>query len=174
MINKNLAPGPSKQLPPGFRLRFYQQGERAAWARITTQAGEFAHVSAALERFQNEFGPKEAQLPERCLFLENDAKIPIGTAIGWYGRLRSRLLGRLHWVAIIPAYQGLGLARPLISRAINVMAKFHTKAYLTTGTGSFKGIKLYLDYGFKPLIETEKHKIGWRRIEKILNIDLGL
>lgn len=175
MINNDLAACPLTPLPPGFKFRFFRRGESKIWAQITTQAGEFPNLPAALKRFRREFIQEKENLFKRCIFLETTENQAVGTAMGWYNHdFGDGFYGRLHWVAIIPAYQGRGLARPLISQALHIIRQHHGKAYLSTGTRSFKAIKLYLDYGFEPFIQTKEHRRGWRLIEKILNTELKL
>ena len=156
MVNDNIIPCPRMSLPNGYKFRYFQPGDAETWAYIVTPAGEFSSFVAAMARFFNEFTGAESQLWNRCLILETDDKQPIGTAMGWYNeKFRDGSYGRLHWVSIIPPYQGKGLARPLVTHAIHLMKPYHSKAYLTTQTTSYKGIKLYLDYGFRPLIQKD-------------------
>lgn len=169
MINEDITSCPLVPLKEGFSFRYWRPGDEEIWAEIETAAGEFSDLEAALRRFADEFTGFEDELKERCRILESKDKEPIGTSMGWYNReFRDGSFGRLHWVSIVPAYQGLGLARPLVTHAIDLMKAHHTKAYVTTQTTSYKAIKLYLDYGFRPLMHTEDCQEGWQIVAKTL------
>ena len=58
--------------------------------------------------------------------------------------------GRIHWVGIIPAFQGQGLSKPLLSAALARLTLDYRRAYLTTETTSYREINLYLSFGFMP------------------------
>ncbi len=169
MVNDKLKAFPSVSLPDGFRFTRYNPGDEIWWAKVEAAAGEFDSVESALRRFEEEFGPYKDQLQERCVFLEHETAGIIGTATAWYGNFRDEIIGRLHWVAIHPDFQGKKLARPLIKEAMNILARYHRKSYLTTQTTSFKAIKIYLDLGFVPFETSERCKAGWRMLAELLN-----
>ncbi|NMA61609.1 MAG: GNAT family N-acetyltransferase [Firmicutes bacterium] len=173
MINESLLEIPVVTLPQGFRFRYFKEQDEETWIRILTQAGEFPTEEAARERFRNEFSSSIGDLKERTLFIDTQEGESVGTAMGWYNtEFRDGTYGRLHWVSIIPNFQGQGLARPLVTQALKIMKEKHNKAYLTTRPRSYKGIKLYLDYGFKPLMQTKQCAQGWNLVEEFLGIKL--
>lgn len=159
---------PEYPLPPGFRFRFFEKGDETTWARIETSVDEFDNEAAALERFHREFGAHLGDMARRCLFIENEQGEAIATTTAWYGDLRGKMEGRIHWVAIIPAYQGKGLAKPLLSEAMKVLAKHHETAYLTSQTTSYQAINLYLNYGFEPLVMDPTCDEAWCLMEDTL------
>lgn len=61
--------------------------------------------------------------------------------------------GRLHWLAIHPDWQGRGLAKPLISAALTLLAQHHDSAYLMTQIERQAAIHLYQKFGFEPVID---------------------
>ena len=48
------------------------------------------------------------------------------------------------------------------------MKRFHETAYLTTQTTSFRGVAIYLDFGFLPVVEDEESRRGWRMLAELL------
>lgn len=57
---------------------------------------------------------------------------------------------RVHWVAIRPAYQGRGLARPLLFDIGQTLRELgHTRATLTTSHQRALAIALYRKIGFE-------------------------
>ena len=55
---------------------------------------------------------------------------------------------------------GRKLARPLMQN--KRLQSFHDKAYLTSQTTSWIAIKIYLDFGFVPLLESADCRDAWR------------
>ena len=153
--------------PLGFAVRSYAPGDAATWAAIEAKAGPFATEADALAHFETEFAPHAGQLPGRMLFLVGAAG-PIGTTTAWFGEFKGRRCGRIHWVAILPAFQGRGLAKPLLSAAMARIAAKHACVYLTTETTSWRGINLYLGFGFEPVVETPLDREGWAIVEEVL------
>ncbi|NLJ79997.1 MAG: GNAT family N-acetyltransferase [Firmicutes bacterium] len=170
MINEDLSRHSPIPLQPGFKFRFFQDGDQETWAEIEAQAQEFPNIEAARARFQQEFRKQRKELSKRCFFLLDPAGKPVGTAMGWYGssQFEGLLYGRLHWIAIIPSYQSLGLGRPLISQAVEVLKQFHKKAFLVTRPRNYRAIRIYLDFGFKPHLTAKEQHRGWRQVEEIL------
>lgn len=172
MVRNDLADIPNYSLPEGFTFRLFEKGDENIWARIETSVGEFESEEAALERFRTEFGNHLEEMAERCLFIENDLGEAIATITAWYGDLRGKVEGRIHWVGVLPAYQGRGLAKPLLSEAMNRLAQHHDSAYLTSQTTSYQAINLYLNYGFEPYRTSETCDEAWVLMEDVLKREI--
>jgi GNAT superfamily N-acetyltransferase len=158
-------------IPNGFALRRFRAGEQEKWADIERAAGEFSNRQKALNHFGKEFGPHLDDFCHRCFFLTGPGDKPIGTATAWYSDdFLGSEWGRLHWVAIIPEYQGGGLAKPLVAGVLRKMSALQRRAYLTTQTSSYKAVKVYHDMGFFPFIQNKIEIRGW----KILSDKLGI
>lgn len=153
-------------LPDGYTLRFYKEGEEDLWAYVETLADEFESEEKALERFKREFGGHEKELESRLMFLENNEGEVVGTIMGWYGDLRHKNEGRIHWVGIIPEYQGKGLAKPLLYSAMALLMDKHDHVYLTTQYSSIEAINLYEKFGFVGYIDDETHPDAWPTIRR--------
>lgn len=171
MVRKNLKNIPTFSLPPGFRMRQFEEGDEHHWARIETSVNEFENEEAALEHFDKEFGSYRDDMTKRCMFIENSNGAPIGTTTAWYGELtgNGEVSGRIHWVGIDPAYQGKKLSKPLLSAAMNILAHHHSEAYLTSQTTSYQAVNMYLNYGFEPFITDPSCDEAWVLLEGILN-----
>jgi len=89
------------------------------------------------------------ELAKRQFYLCRGEKV-IGTATAWLGRdYKDGSYGRVHWVAIRPAYQGQGLSRPLMSEVLRALKRLgHERAYLTTSRRRPIAIRLYKSFGF--------------------------
>ncbi|MDD4043659.1 MAG: GNAT family N-acetyltransferase [Anaerolineaceae bacterium] len=159
------------ELPVGFRVRFFEQGDEQTWAKIETAVDEFPDEAAALAHFENEFGATRDEMKRRCLFIENEHGEAIGTTTAWYGILEgeTQISGRIHWVGVIPEYQGMKLSKPLLCKAMQVLAKYHDSAYLTSQTTSYQAINLYLNFGFAPYLTNQTDIEAWVLMEEVLD-----
>lgn len=171
MVRNHLLDIPQFSLPSNFQLRLFNEGDEHKWTNIETQVAEFQNEQLALKRFNQEFGSHIDDMMKRCLFIENEHGEAIATTTAWYGQLteQNEILGRIHWVGVVPAYQGKKLAKPLLSAAMNILANHHKAAYLTSQTTSYQAINMYLNYGFEPLFTTPSCHEAWKLIEKTLN-----
>ncbi|HJO94604.1 MAG TPA: GNAT family N-acetyltransferase [Victivallales bacterium] len=169
MTIDNLLEFPMHNLPKGYQIRTFKNFDERYWADIETSAGEFTDTDEAVLRFQKEFGGRKIDLYDRCLFLESKTDGIIGTATAWFSDgLFNDNYGRVHWVGIKKEFQGRKLAKPLLSHTLKKLSEFHTQAYLTTQTTSYKAINMYLNYGFTPFINNEKHVEAWQILYKYL------
>lgn len=163
MVCPDLARGPSFETPPGYAVRGWRPGDREAWLRIHELAEREAPVSA--EVYARDFGTDEAELARRQLFLLDAADREIGTVTAWFGNLEGQALGRIHWLAIIPDYQGRGLSRVLLARACHRLIELgHARAYLTTHSAKLRAIRLYRHHGFQPLPRTGPERAFWKTV----------
>ena len=173
MVLEDLSGIPRFSLPPGYSFRGFKEGEEEIWARIETSAGEFASIQEAIQHFQREFGEYQREMCDRCLFVETENGEPVGTATAWYGTLApGGAAGRLHWIGIRREYQGRGLGKPLVSRALELLAARHQRAYLTTQRSSLVAIKIYLDFGFLPYLTEQVQEKEWQLISAQLGVPI--
>lgn len=170
MSRNHLKGIPQFPLPKGFRLRLFNKGDELQWANVETKVKEFADEQAALIRFEEEFGGHSDEMTKRCLFIEDQFGDVIATTTAWYGKVvgEKEVLGRIHWVGVVPEYQGLKLSKPLLSAALTILAEHHTKAYLTTQTTSYQAVNMYLNYGFRPLLMHSTCEEAWMLMEEQL------
>lgn len=163
MIRETLAGLPRYPCPSGYKFHLYEDGDVRHWADIETSAGEFESIDKARAHFLKEFGPFQEEMARRCVFLTTDEGRYAGTATAWYNSdFRDGEFGRIHWVGIHRDFQGKGLGKPLMSEAMDVLGRYHSRAYLTTQTTSAIAIKIYLDFGFAPLFVRESCARAWR------------
>lgn len=161
---------PQHPLPKQYGWRFYQPGDENHWARIETSAGEFSRIEDGLRRFERDFPDKEP-LPERMMFL-TDGGVPFATVTAWF---EPDGAGLLHYVAIDAEHQGRGLSRALTGLGMNrLRALGHRSARLDTQTYSWVAIKVYREFGFRPVMHGEDEKRGWRIVSEKTGIDFGM
>ncbi len=172
MIRENLDDIPQHELPVGFTLRPYQPGDEAAWLAIHLEADQYNVITP--DTFTEQFGADAKMLAERQFYLCDGTGQAIGTATAWFNTYRGQAYGRVHWVAIVPAMQGRGLAKPLLTALCHRLRRLgHQRAYLTTESARLPAINLYLRYGFTPDIRSEQEAQAWQSIGRQLGLRLG-
>lgn len=153
--------------PAPYALRTYRNGDDLAWCAIETTAGEFANVQDAMARgFNVYFRPDELLLEGRMVFAVDEKDMPVATATAWFDGGK----GLLHWVAVHNEHQGRGLARPVIAAAMRSMQeKGYKQAVLHTQPQSWVAIRLYLEFGFRPVWKDDEKVIaGWEAVYRKL------
>ena len=164
MARDSLEAMPQYSLPEGFSLRWCRPGDETLWRSIQLAADSYNHFDEG--RFAREFGADTVRLQERQCFLFSPDGEAIGTATGWWGQAVAEEIGRVHWVAIVPAFQGRGLSKPLLTAVCErLRALGHERVFLTTSTARIVAIRLYLGYGFEPLVRSPGEDASWRELE---------
>lgn len=140
-----------KSLPTGYRFKFYTPGDEINWAEIEYKVKEFDSFNEALRAFYERYTEMESALEKGLFFILDDNNNYCGTCMAWvdpddkYGEVNA-----LHWLAVSPEYQNMGLAKALISKVIELLGT--TKPiYLHTQTWSYKAVLIYQSLGFRLL-----------------------
>lgn len=163
MIRENLDDIPDCSLPDGYSIRWYGPGDENTWLEIQSLADRYNEVTLSL--FEKEFGTDTKVLSERQCFLCDSHHNAIGTASAWYGSYQRECCGRIHWVAIVPQFQGRGLSKPLLAQTCDRLRSLgHSKTYLTTQTCRLPAINLYAKFGFVPVIDSAKSREVWQEL----------
>lgn len=184
MTRANLDSLPEFKLPSGFALRWYQPDDEAHWLRIHLAAEQFNPITP--EIFQKQFvveaerglqpasarvrgsGLKSAlqELRERQCYLLAPTDEVIGTGTAWFNdNFEGARWGRVHWMAVAPEFQGRGLGNALLFTVCTRLRELgHERAYLTTSTARIPAIKMYLKFGFAPVIRCAEDEVVWKEI----------
>jgi GNAT superfamily N-acetyltransferase len=170
MIRESLEDLPQFPVPAPCTLRWYRPGDEAAWLRIHLEAD--AHNTFTPRTFEEQFGRDPRVLAERQCYLCDAEGEAIGTTTAWFHDYRGRPFGRVHWVAIVPAMQGRGLANPLLTAVCNrLRALGHERAYLSSATVRVPALNLYLKFGFLPVVRTEEDLRAWSLVRPWIRPD---
>ena len=160
------------ELPEGFHYEFFKTGDEEEWVRIHIESGEFTSYEKGLKHFHDFYDYFIDELDKRCVFIiDSNTGEKIGTAT--ISLLKEKEYGyeaAVDWVAIKKSYQGKGLAKPLITKFMDIAKdNGHTSLILHTQTNSWLAAKLYLDYGFEILNKDEV--MGWSILRSIIDHD---
>jgi len=164
MVLENLDSIPTFDLPAPYAIRPYQADDETAWTQIHIHSDDLNPITPEL--FSQQFGSDPGLLRARQLYLVNEPGLPIGTGTAWFNPdFQGRNFGRVHWLAIVPEYQGRGLGKALLSLICRRLVELgHEEAYLTTSFQRIKAIRLYLNFGFKPLISSSQEQEAWNEL----------
>ena len=173
MIQRDLSRAPRFEMPAGYRMRFYRQGDADTWLRIQVAAEQFQVPTA--QTFEESLGGATDYQAQRIMFLVDPAGKDIGTISAWNDdHFKGREMGRIHWVAIVPEAQGRGLAKPMLSAACDVMRDHgYNEAWLWTSTGRVAAINLYLQFGFAPAPRDDAERAALHELAHLLKYPFG-
>lgn len=138
-------------LPEGYSFRLYEAGDEKHWATIETSVDEFESTDHALAYFDREFAPNAAEMKRRCTFVCDSTGLPAATATAWWSVAGDKRFGLIHWVAVTPRCQGLGLGKAVTQRAMQLLAQCESgrPAMLHTQTWSHIAVRMYHALGFR-------------------------
>jgi GNAT superfamily N-acetyltransferase len=142
-------------LPEGFRFTCFQPGDEKEWARIESSVLEFSRQEEALTYFQKEYLPHGSDLSERCLFVSTESDRKIATTTAWWSSRNQIRVPSLHWIAVDPEFQGLGLGKALVGKALvaSISLDGDRESFIHTQTWSYSAIGIYLKAGYSILRE---------------------
>lgn len=170
MVRPDLHAIQEVRAPSPYAVRWYEPGDETHWVRI--QAAADLHNSITPELFVREFGTDSAALSLRMAFLCGPEGYPIGSASAWFAQEPwGAMFGRVHWVAVLPEFQGRGLSKPLLSAVcVRLRELGYMRAYLTTATVRVAALNLYLRLGFVPQAASRTDMAAWEHVRPLLRI----
>ncbi len=140
------------RLPEGYGIRLYTPGDEREWAAVEASVGEFDSPAEAEAYFARTFLPYQGQARRRCFFILAPGNVYAGTCTAWFMSLETQKPGMVHWFAVRPEYQGLGLGKALLGKVMRFFqADGAFPVYLHTQTWSHKAVGLYHEAGFRIL-----------------------
>ena len=148
-------------VPAGLAVRGFEAGDEREWLRIHAEAAPELVMDEAF--FRTEFGRDREALAARQIFLCDGAGQEVGTVTAWTGEgFGDGMWGRIHWVAVMPAWQGRGVAHAMMTLACARLRELgHRRVYLVTDSGRWRAIRVYLRFGFVPYVEGEADRAAW-------------
>jgi GNAT superfamily N-acetyltransferase len=164
MVRSDLEHLPEFAWPEGFSLRWYQPGDEDLWIRIHLATERLRSITPEL--FFQQFGSDPQLLAERQCYLCAADGTAAGTSTAWFDDgFQGQRYGRVHWVAVLPEFQGRGLGKSLVNLTCRRLRELgHERAYLATSALRLQAIGLYLQFGFVPLIRSDAEAALWHRI----------
>lgn len=170
MVRPDLHGIPEARAAGSYAIRWYEPGDERHWVRI--QAAADLHNAITPELFTRQFGTDAAVLSLRMAFLCGPDGHAIGSASAWFGQGPwGAESGRVHWVAVLPEFQGRGLSKPLLAAVcVRLRELGHSRAYLTTATVRIAALNLYLRFGFVPQMASPRDVAAWESVRPWLRV----
>lgn len=161
---------PRTALPRGYRLRPYRPGDEAAWTTLLRRAERLHPIGP--ESFLKAFPGDDRLRADRIAFAVDGRGETAGTVGAWFTREGPRgHWGMVHWLAVDPDHRGRGLAKALLAWCLKRLRRWHRMVYLGTSSSRTAALKLYLDFGFAPVLFSEADKRAWHGVARRLGHD---
>lgn len=138
-------------LPQGYQFRMYQNGDEDAWAQLEFEIGDFNMFSDAKQYFISTYcSGNLLDISERCVFVVNPKNEIVGSCIAWQDLKNDVYVASLHWLIVLPEYQGMGIGKALCQRVMQIFSENQENTiYIHTQPWSYKAIILYIRQGFQ-------------------------
>ena len=163
MLRPNLDGIADVPFPAGYCIRPMTREDVGLWTDIQRDAEPYLKITNTL--FEQEFGNEWEAIQSRCYIVTNPQGLGIGTISAWYNAdFRGARYGRIHWVAVRPSCQGLGLGKAALSYSMKQLAQWHDRCYLATSTERVPAIRLYLNFRFAPDFSLPNALAAWREL----------
>jgi ribosomal protein S18 acetylase RimI-like enzyme len=143
------------QVPPGYCLRHFKDGDDETWARIQSAADLYNVITPSL--FASQFGTCRTDLEQRQFYAVDQRGEAVGAVSAWFPEDGvDPDLGRLHWLAVSPDRQRHGVGAALVTAALERMRELgYRRAYLTTSAARSDALRLYERFGFRQVVHDE-------------------
>lgn len=132
-----------REPPAGIHFRSCRPGELELWKRLSVE--DPTYVSFMTEYFEKVYASQAEEFFRRCTFACTQDDTPIGTCFLWkaYGQVTT-----LHWYRVLPAYEGQGIGRALLTYLFQTLTPEDYPLYLHTHPACTRALHLYSDFGF--------------------------
>ena len=107
---------------------------------------------------------QDVKFDRNGFFLVTSRGDSAGTAFAWCDELDASL-GQLHWVAVSPKHQGLGIGTSLASLVLaHHQAAGKKRVFLFTESFRHSAIRMYLALGFRPWPQNKHESAVWETL----------
>lgn len=157
MVRRGFDDLPEIEVPEGYGLRTYLQGDEAAWAEImNTGVGEWT-----VERVRENLTGMPQFRADGLFFATCEGRA-VGTACAWRQNAQEWKKGYLHMVCVLPEHRGKQLGH-LVTLAVLHWFRDHgfEEVWLSTDDHRIPAIKSYLRLGFEPVIPDDTFRARW-------------
>lgn len=167
MVRPNLKDLPKLELPSGYHLRTYQDGDEVHWANIISDS--FGGRTRTAQDTQNEITRRDVFVHDGLYFITHQ-DIPIATACAWRQTVDETDVGYVHMVGVVGEHTGKKLGKWV---SLAVLFYFQENGFICSmlDTDDFRipAIKTYLNLGFIPVYVDETQMQRWKDIFNTLN-----
>lgn len=168
MVRPDLDNLPKLELPLGYGMRTYREGDEVHWANIISDS--FGGKQRTAEDTRNEITGQERFVPDGFYFATHDGT-PVGTACAWRQTVDETEVGYVHMVGVASAHTGHKLGK-WVSLAVLIYFREHGFRCAMLDTDDFRipAIKTYLNLGFVPVYIEDGQPKRWQVIFEKLKL----
>jgi len=168
MVRPSLENLPKLELPAGYGLRTYLEGDEVHWARIISDS--FGGRERTAQDTRDQITDKDVFLPDGFYFTTYRG-IPVGTACAWRQSVDEKEVGYVHMVGVVAAHTGHKLGKWV---SLAVLHYFRDNGFISAmlDTDDFRipAGKTYLKLGFIPVYVVEGQAERWQDLFEKLEI----
>ena len=168
MVRPNLEDLPELQLPSGYGMRTYREGDEVHWAHIISDS--FGGRKRTAQDTRNEITGRDVFIPEGLYFATHQ-DIPVGTACAWRQSVNETEVGYVHMVGVVTEHTGYKLGKWV---SLAVLTYFRDNGFkcsmLDTDDFRVPAVKTYLNLGFIPVYVEEGQPERWQKIFETLGL----
>ena len=168
MVLPNLKDLPELQLPAGYDIRTYREGDDAHWARIISDS--FGGRERTAQDTENEITSRDVFVPDGLYFVTHRGT-PVGTACAWRQSVDEKEVGYVHMVGVVAEHTGHKLGKWV---SLSVLHYFRDNGFISAmlDTDDFRipAVKTYLNLGFIPVYVEDGQSERWSDIFKKLEL----
>ena len=168
MLRPNLEGLPKLELPAGYGLRNYREGDEGHWANIISDS--FGGTERTVQDTRNEITERDVFVPDGLYFVTYQ-DIPVGTACAWRQSVDETDVGYVHMVGVLGEHTGHKLGK-WVSLAVLYYFRDHGFSCSILDTDDFRipAIKTYLNLGFVPVYVDDTQPERWQEIFRNLEL----
>ena len=145
-INANEIELNKNRICPEIIINDFDSNKVGAWEEIQFASDLTLNKKDRSNFLAKQLGTNFDQIKARLFFAkECGTNKLVGSCTAWM----DNEWGRVHWVAVLPEFQGRGIANNLMCECLSRLRVLgHRKAYLHTWSDRHIAIKLYKKFGF--------------------------
>ena len=167
MVRPNLEGLPQLEIPEGYELRTYQEGDDVHWANVISDSfgGERTPEDARRDIMDRDVFDPEG------LYFATYRGTPVGTTCAWKDTPDEIDVGIVHMVGVHSTHTGHKLGR-CVTLSVLLYLRDHGFKCAKLGTDDFRlpAIKTYLNLGFLPVYVDVTQPERWREIFRKLDL----
>ncbi len=167
MVRPNLDGLSQLEIPEGYEIRTYQEGDDVHWANVISDSfgGERTPEDARRDIMDRDvFDPKG-------LYFATYQSTPVGTTCAWKDTPDEKEVGIVHMVGVHSAHTGHRLGKCVVLCVLLYLREHGFKcAQLGTDDLRLPAIKTYLNLGFLPVYVDVDQPERWQQIFKKLGL----
>ena len=168
MVRPNLEDLPQIELPIGYGLRSYREGDEEHWANIISDS--FGGRERTAQDTHTEITGRDVFVADGLYFVTYQ-DIPVGTACAWRQSVDETEVGYVHMVGVLGEHTGHKLGKWV---SLAVLYYFRNNGFscsmLDTDDFRIPAIKTYLNLGFVPVYVDETQPERWNVLFEKLSL----